>query len=140
MGKPLVVFLHSHRLDRVYQAANLVLTAASMGRRCHLFLFYGALATFLDGSWEDMDRLGLEGNDADWAQSLASGFELADGPSPYAILEMARREPGGLTVCACSTSVKRLALEPAAVSCKVDQIVGLAAMLEIAAEGQALYI
>ncbi len=141
MSKPLAIFLHSSRYDRVYQAANLLLTASGMGRPCYLFLFYEALATFLDGSWSDVRVSTGSAEDAPaWAQTLQRGFETSDSPSPYEILEMAAAQPGGLKVCACSTSTKLLGLEPRNVREKVDEIIGLATMLEVVADGEMVYI
>jgi peroxiredoxin family protein len=140
MREPLVIFLHSATYDRLFQTANLLVTASSMGQPCYLFLFYGALATFMNGSW---DRVELDppAGSLDWAKTLARSFELADTPSLYELIEMARGEAGGLTVAACSTSMNLLGLDPAAVQAKVDRIIGHAAMLEIASRSrQVLYI
>jgi peroxiredoxin family protein len=140
MASPLVIFLHSASYDRLFQAANLLVTASSMGRRCHLFLFYGALATYLDGTWDD---IGFEfpSHSLPWAKTLARSFELADTPSLYELMEMAKGEPGGLTISACSTSMMMLDLEPTSVGGKVDRVLGHAAMLEIASQtDQVLYI
>lgn len=136
----MVIFLHSATYDRLFQAANLLVTASSMGRPCYLFLFYGALATYVDGSWDDVAVDVPEGAPR-WARVLARSFELSDSPSLYELVEMARKETGGLTVCACSTSTALLGLDPAEVGRRVDQIIGHAAMLEIASTtDQVLYI
>jgi len=140
MTAPLVIFLHSTSYDRLFQAANLLLTASSMGRKCYLFLFYGALSTFVDGSWDDA-TLDPREADLDWGRTLARSFELSDAPSLYEVVDMARKEAGGLTVCACSTSMNMLGLEPADVRTRVDEIVGHATMLEIASQtSHVLYI
>ncbi len=139
--RPIGVFLHSSRYDRLFQATNLLLTASGMGRTCYLFLFYEALATFVDGSWDSVRiSSGADDDAPDWARTLQRGFELSDSPSPYEILRMARAETGGLKVYACSTSMRMLGLDPADVRDKVDDIVGLAAMLEIVADGEMVYI
>lgn len=141
MEKPLAVFLHSSRYDRIFQAANLLLTASGMGRPCYLFLFYEALATFIDGTWDDIRiSADLGANAPPWAESLQRGFDTLGSPSPYEILKMAADEPGGLKVCACSTSTKLLGLEPSDVRKKVDEIFGLNTMLEIVADGEMVYI
>ena len=134
MSDPLVVFLHSSRYDRVYQAANLVLTASSMGQKSYLFLFYDALATFVAGEWDDTESIAA-GKTAppEWAVRMQRSFDLAGSPSLYDVLEMARKETGGLTVCACTTSARMLELEPAAITQRgVDEMVGLVTMLDIA--------
>ena len=140
MSKSLVVFLHSAEYDRVFQIANLLLTASSMGRPCYLFLFYGALASFLDGGWDDVN-VAAGSTPHKWQEKLQRAFEMANTPSLYDVVQRARDESGGLTVYACSTSVRYLDVEPAAAREKVDEIVGLASMLEIAGEaGTVLYV
>jgi peroxiredoxin family protein len=141
MSKPLAVFLHSSRYDRVSQAANLLLTASGMGRPCYLFLFYEALATFLDGSWDDTESIGGHSDGAPvWARELQRGIDLSGMPAPYEVLRMAASQPGGLKVCACSTSTRLLGREPDDVREKVDEIIGMAAMLELVADGEMIYI
>ena len=142
MSSRFVIFLHSSRYDRVYQATNLLLTASSMGSQCYLFLFYEALATFMDNSWDDIESMTRgESSAGEWAKTLQRNFELSGSPSPYNILEMARKETGGLKICACSTSMKMLGLEPADVKKRVDEIIGLATMLDLSSDtNQILYI
>jgi peroxiredoxin family protein len=139
MSRPLAVFLHSTSYDRLYQAASLLLTAAGMGRPCMLFLFYGALATYVAGEWDDA-RSGDGEPDAEWTKRLTRGFELSDTPTPSQVLEMARSAEGGVDVYACSASMRLLGLEPATVRGKVREVVGLATMLEMAQDAQTLYI
>jgi peroxiredoxin family protein len=139
MKPSLAIFLHSHGHDRVYQAVSLSLAAASLGWSCHVFLFFQALATYLDGSWDTIafeeGPAGTDGDDAgskEIARRLERGFETAAGPSVYDMLEKARGEGGGVKIYACSASVKLLELDPGAVHGKVDEIVGLPTMLRIA--------
>jgi peroxiredoxin family protein len=152
MKESLVIFLHNSRYDRLYQAVNILLTASSMGWRCHLFLFLEALASYMDGTWDQVDitsddggrsRSGesLEEKRIACLQRLQKSFELSGHPSLYEMLDSARKEDGGLTVCACSASVRLLSLDPSRVKEKVDEIIGLSTMLRIAAEaGHTLYI
>lgn len=140
MAKPFVIFLHSAAYDRVFQAASLLLTASSAGQPGHLFLFYGALAGYMNGEWDDPATI-VDAGEAAWRRTLSRSFETADTPSPLEMLDMARRAEGGLTVTACSTSIRMLGLDTAAVKARVDHIAGLHAMIEIAADAQpALYI
>jgi peroxiredoxin family protein len=134
----LTIFLHSSRYDRVYQAVNLVHTACSMGWRCHLFLFYEALASFADGSWDEVNLAGKDAGANTAADELAAstlgklqrGFELSNAPSLYHTLDAARSD--GCLVCACSASVKLLGLDPRDIKERLDEIVGLPTMLQIA--------
>jgi peroxiredoxin family protein len=129
MKPSLVVFLHSHRYDRLYQAMSLLLTASSMGWPCHLFLFYGALASYIGQTWDDINIVSAE--QPAWADALQRGFEEGNFPSLYEMLGKAREQGGGVRVYACSASCKTLDLDLAAVRGKVDEVVGLPTMLKI---------
>jgi peroxiredoxin family protein len=115
-----------------------------MGRKGYLFLFYHALASYIAGEWDDaqISESSQRGaRSVSWMKNLEKAFELANTPSLYKVLEKAKHKQGGVTVCACSTSTRLLGLEPAQVLKKVDQIVGLATMLENSSPGsQILYI
>jgi len=139
MKPSLVIFLHSHGRDRVYQAASLSLAAASLGWPCHIFLFFQALATYLDGTWDTMEigneAVGVGDSSAPskaLARKLERGFEDAAFSSAYEMLQKARNEGGGVKIYACSASVRVLGLDPEAVRRQVDEIVGLPTMLRIA--------
>jgi peroxiredoxin family protein len=143
MKPTLVIFLHSHRYDRLLQAMSLLLTASSMGWPCHLFLFYGALASYMGGGW---DEVNLASGQTDgvhnleprpvWADKLQAHFEQGDNLSLYEMLKKARAESGGVGVCACSASCKSLGLDPTSVREMVDEIVGLPTMVRIAEEAK----
>jgi peroxiredoxin family protein len=139
MTPSLVVFLHSHAYDRLYQATTMLLTASAMGWRCHLFLFYHALASFDAGTWDEVNITtcsdphgAAELPVPRWLETLEHNFEASNHPSLYSMLDKARTESGGLKVCACSTAVRLLDLSPQAVRERVDEIVGLPTMMRIA--------
>jgi peroxiredoxin family protein len=141
MSNPLVIFLHSDSYDRIYQALNMIATAASAGRNCRLFMFYHALGAYMAGDWDQMRVSPSAGRSDDengqappWEHTLQQSFELANSPSLYELLERSRKGEGEVEVFACSNSVQYLGLEPADVKRRVDAIVGLATMLEIAAD------
>ena len=143
MKPSLVVFLHSDRYDRLYQANAMVLTASSMGWSCHIFLFFHALASYMAGTWDDINvssfaQSAVENPDynADLANALQDGFESANNPSLYGMLEKARAENGGVKLYACSRSCKLLDLDLSAVREKVDEIVGLPTMMQISEDSR----
>lgn len=133
------VFLHSHQYDRTYQAVNILLGASSMGKKCYLFLFYGALATYIEGVWDETGSLDRP-DSPEWQKRLKNGFDMSDTPSLHSLLDRTKDEPGGLTICACSASTRILGLEPSDVTRKVDQIVGLTTMLDLSKDAQVFYI
>ncbi len=140
MKPSLVIFLHSHSFDRLYQAASITLSASSMGWSCHLFLFYQALSSYMEDTWDEprvapgpeppnqVDTPGA----SSWLHRLENGFASANLPSLYDMLEKARSEEGGLRICACSSSVRILGLDVESVRARVDDIVGLPTMLRVA--------
>jgi peroxiredoxin family protein len=148
MPGPLVIFLHSDAYDRIYQAVNMIATAAAAGRRCYLFLFYHALGSYMAGAWDDMAVARSAGRVDEeppvaptWGRTLERSFELANLPSLYEVLERAKDEEGEVTLYACSNSMRYLDLEPDEVRRRVDGIVGLATMLEVSSDAhQILYL
>ncbi len=145
MKPSLVVFLHGHRYDRLYQASSMVLTASAMGWPCHLFLFYGALASYIARTWDEVNITASLGEAPEslltWSGRLQSGFEAGNFPSLYDMLEKAAAESGGLKILACSTSCTLLGLDVAEVRAEVDEVVGLPTMMQIAGEARhVLYI
>ena len=154
MDSSLVIFLHSHRYDRLYQAASMVLAASAMGWPCHLFLFHGALASYIEGTWDEPNIRSSLGEVPeststspgpttfpDWAKRLERGFEAGNFRSLYWLLEKAAGESGGLKILACSASCRLLELDMKEVREKVDEIVGLPTMIQITAGAKhSLYI
>jgi peroxiredoxin family protein len=139
MPAPIIVFLHDARYDRVYQAVSLVAAASHMGRPAYLCLFYDALASLVGGTWDDVATLRADDGDPPWRVALALGFAHHEGPLPTEILAAARAE--GCKVFACTTSVRMMDLDPVDVAPKVDAMLELADMLELAGEGAlTLYI
>jgi peroxiredoxin family protein len=131
VSRPLVIFLHGAAYDRVYQAVNMIATASSLGRECRLFLFYHALGSFMAGEWDAPPAASGAAGLPAWEATLERNLELSNTPSLYDMLDRARREPGRVTVFACSNSVQLLGLEPAVVKRRVDEIIGLATMLDL---------
>jgi peroxiredoxin family protein len=144
MSAPFTIFLHSCGYDRIYQAVNMLLAASSMGRPCHLFLFYQALAAYAADEWDKTIVSGGENTGeggTPWDEEVTGAFELSNTPSLYGILETARNESGGVSVYACSASIQLLGLDPSEIKTKVDGIVGLATMLELSShDGLVLYV
>jgi peroxiredoxin family protein len=136
MKSSLAVFLHDHRYDRLHQASSILLTASSLGWPSHVFLFYGALASYMKGTWDEINLVEAASDDPRdaWMPDLERGFEQANLPSLYDMIDKAAGEEGGLKVYACSASCKILGLDIKSVRDKVDEIVGLPTMLKIAAE------
>ncbi len=96
----------------------------------------------MHGTWDDVNMADRSAANAPaWLADLEKKLELTNLPSTYDMLAKARAEAGGVTVFACSTSCKVLGLDRARVREKVDEIVGLPTMLQIAGDARhAIYI
>jgi peroxiredoxin family protein len=124
MTGPLVILLHRGTWADRYQAVTLGVTAAALGDRVVLALFFEPL------------RLWAEGRFDEGAPATATAARVAP---LRATLDEARRELG-LEVVACDTAVRLAALDPDAVRGSLDRIVSLPEIWKIAREGTQLVI
>ena len=120
----LVVLLHRGAWPDRYQAATLAVTAAALGERVTVALFFDAL------------RLWVEGRFDEGAPPEAAAARIAPLRET---LDEARRELG-LEVVACDTAVRLAGLEPDAIRGSVDRIVTLPALWKAAREGRQVSI
>ncbi len=121
---PLVVLLHRATWPDRYQAVTLAVTAAALGERVVVALFFDAL------------RLWAEGRFDDGAPAEAAAARVA----PLAeTLEEARRELG-VEVVACDTAVRLAGLDPAALGGAVDRIATLPQLTQLAREGRQVVV
>ncbi len=120
----LVVLLHRAGWPDRYQAVTLAVTAAALGERVVVALFFDAL------------RLWVEGRFDDGAPPEAAAARVA--PLRESLQE-ARRELE-LEVVACDTAVRLAGLEPDAIRGEVDRIVTLPALWKAARDGRQVSI
>lgn len=120
----LVVLLHRGSWADRYQAATLAVTAAALGERVTLALFFEPLRLWAEGRFD-------EGAPAEAA--LARVAPLAP------MLEEARRELG-VEVVACDTAVRLAGLDPERVRGGLDAIVTLPQLWKAAREGRQIVI
>lgn len=126
--KKFVIFAHSGTYDKLYQIITLAITAASMGRETYIFLFFWALKRFANEEF-DPARLaiecGVEGEKL---------FKRMETINPISLKELLCdvRAMGNLKVYACTGAVKLMELDESVVRTKVDDILGLTTLLEMA--------
>ena len=126
--KKFVIFAHSGTYDKLYQIVTLAITAASMGKETYIFLFFWALRRFVNEEFE-ATRLSVEFGEE--GERLAKRMQEIN---PISLEEILRdvRNLGNLKVYACTGAVKLMELEESVVRSRVDDILGLTTMLEIA--------
>ncbi|MEP9411018.1 MAG: DsrE/DsrF/DrsH-like family protein [Candidatus Brocadia sp.] len=126
--KRFVIFAHSGTYDKLYQIITLAITAASMGRETYIFLFFWALKKFVD---EEFDVAKLSAEYGEEGRMLSKRMQEIN---PISLRELLRdvRSMGNLKVYACTGAVKLMELEESIVRSRVDDILGLTTLLEIA--------
>ncbi|MDR4509999.1 MAG: DsrE/DsrF/DrsH-like family protein [Candidatus Brocadiaceae bacterium] len=126
--KKFVIFAHSGTYDKLYQIITLAITAASSGRETHIFLFFWALKKFVNEEF-DVTRLSFEFGEE--GECLAKHMQKLNPVSLKEIFQEVRGL-GNLKVYACTAAVKLMGLDETVVKSKVDDILGLTTLLEIA--------
>ncbi len=126
--KKFILFLHSGAYDKLYQAVMLAITAASMGNKVYIFLFFWALRKFVNGKLDDIEfPAGIQDADRRLLEAIPQG-------SPNMLKELLDEvgKMGNLEVYACSGAVKLMELDEELVKSKVNDIIGLPTMLKMA--------
>lgn len=126
--KKFVIFAHGGTYDKLYQIITLAITAASMGRETYIFLFFWALKRFVN---EEFDVTRLSAEYGEEGERLSKRMQEIN---PISLKELLRdvRAMGNLKVYACTGAVKLMELEESVVRSRVDDILGLTTLLEIA--------
>lgn len=124
MSGALVLFVHRGAWEDRYQAATLAVTAAALGERVLVVLFFEPLRLWVDGRFDE------------GAPPEATSARVA---SLRETLEEARRELG-LEVVACDTAVRLVGLDPAALGGVLDRVTTLPQLWQTAKDGRALIV
>ncbi len=120
----LVVLLHRNGWPDRYQAVTLAVTAAALGERVTVALFFDALRAWVEGRFD-------EGAPPEAARARVAPLAAS--------LQEARRELG-VEVVACETAVRLAGLEPEAIRGAVDRIVTLPALWKLARDGRQISV
>ncbi|HHT9109887.1 MAG TPA: DsrE/DsrF/DrsH-like family protein [Candidatus Brocadiaceae bacterium] len=126
--KKFIIFAHSGTYDKLYQTITLAITAASMGKETYIFLFFWALKKFVN---EEFDLTKLSTEFGEEGSQLSKRMRELNPISLKEILGEVRKM-GNLKIYACTAAVKLMGLEEKTVKSKVDDIIGLTTILDIA--------
>lgn len=124
MTGPLVLFVQRGTWADRYQAVTLAITAAALGDRVVVALFFDALRLWVQGRFD-------EGAPPEAAEARVAG--LAE------MLSEARRELE-LEVVACDTAARLAGLDPEAVRTSLDRIASLPSLWKEAREGRLVVV
>ncbi len=110
----LFILAHAATWDGRFQVSSLAASAAATEQRVEIALFFAALASWVEGRWDDLDP----------APPLTRAKLIAaQAPSLEAMLAPGR-EAGTIRLYACSASVRYLGLDAARVQAQTDAILG----------------
>lgn len=126
--KKFILFLHSGTYEKLYQAVMLATTAASMGSKVYVFLFFWALKKFVTDKIDVIEfPAGIQDEDRRLLEAVPQG-------QPNMLKELLSEvsNMGNLEIYACSGAVKLMELDEELVKSKVDDIIGLPTMLRMA--------
>ncbi len=119
------IILHSGSYDKVTNALSLAVVALTMEMEVYILLTYEALRRFVKGQFEDTDL-----TDAEIFRRIHDGIKAEKLHTIEYKLAAAREL--GLKLYACSTAMATLGLKKEDLVDEVDDIMGLAAFLELA--------
>jgi peroxiredoxin family protein len=122
VSEPVVVFLHRGSWADRYQAVTLALTAAALGDRVTIALFFEPLRLWAEGRFD-------EGAPPQAAEAKVGGLSE--------VLDEGRRELG-VRVVACDTALRLASVTPQAA--RLDGVMSLPALWRLAHDGRAVVV
>lgn len=111
---PLLILAHGGSWNMRFQISSLAASAAAVGERVDIALFFGALDAWTRGKWDELDP-----------QPPVSAERLESlGMPPLSEMLAAGREDRLIRLYACSASARMLGLDTAQVQASVDALLG----------------
>jgi len=124
-----VIFAHNATYDKLHQVATLGMTASAMGKDVIVVLLFWTIKKLAEGQVDQID-FPLE-----YAASAEQVARLLQEKKVPKISEMFRdaKHVGAFRLIACSAGLEYMGVESAAVESKVDEVMGLPAILSLTA-------
>jgi len=124
-----VIFAHNATYDKLHQVATLGMTASAMGKDVIVVLLFWTIKKLAEGQ---VDQIDFPPEYAGSAEQVARLLQEKKVPK---ISEMFRdaKHVGAFRLIACSAGLEYMGVESAAVESKVDEVMGLPAILSLTA-------
>lgn len=133
----LSVVVFSGTSDKLQAVATIAAAAAAMGTDTHLFLtFWGLNAFRKDVEADEPPMAEHAGHEA----QLLAKFLANNQPGAWCELLRSAREVGSLRVHACAATMDMAGLSKDDLDPMVEDVIGAATFLEIAKDGQILFV
>jgi peroxiredoxin family protein len=119
-----LILAHGGTWDMRFQVSSLAASAASVGERVEIALFFAALEAWANGAWDRLDP----------APPLRAERLEALAMPPLTEMLATGRADGSIRLYACSASLRLLGLDAARVQEAVDAILGWQSFARMTAE------
>lgn len=127
-----VLFAHNATYDKLHQVATLGLTAAAMGKDVIVILLFWTIKKLAEGKFDQIDF------PPEYAGSTAEVARLLKEKKVPKISEMFEEAKlvGKVRIIACSAGLEYMGVDGEVVAKKVDEVLGLPAILALTADAE----
>ena len=127
-----VIFAHNATYDKLHQVATLGMTAAAMGKDVVVVLLFWTIKKLAEGKIDEVDF------PPEYAASAAEVARLLKEKKVPKISEMFQdaKHVGRFRLIACSAGLEYMGVDGGAVEKKVDEVLGLPAILSLTADAE----
>ena len=129
-GKRLAIVVESGTVDKLYCAFILASTAVAMDMEAHLYFTFFGLQMLVKGA---MEKAGLPATYKHLEGKMRENLERMKYPTPYEMLKRLKQS-NLFKMYACSPSMEMFGIKREDLIPEVEEIVGAATFLEIAAK------
>lgn len=127
-----VLFAHNATYDKLHQVATLGLTAAAMGKDVIVILLFWTIKKLAEGKFDQID---FPPEYAGSTEEVARLLKEKKVPKISEMFEEAKLV-GRVRIIACSAGLEYMGVDGEVVAKKVDEVMGLPAILSLTADAE----
>ena len=127
-----IIYAHNATYDKLHQVATIGLTASAMGKDVAVVLLFWTIKKLAEGKLDDVDFPPEYQRYHDEVARLLAERKV---PRISEMFEEARKV-GKFRLIACSAGLEYMGVDADAVATQVDEVMGLPAILALAAEAE----
>jgi peroxiredoxin family protein len=127
-----VIFAHNATYDKLHQVATIGMTAAAMGKDVIVVLLFWTIKKLAEGK---IDQLDFPPEYAGSAEEVARLLKDKNVPKISEMFQDAKHV-GKFRLIACSAGLEYMGVESQAVETRVDEVMGLPAILKLTEEAE----
>ncbi len=127
-----VIFAHNATYDKLHQVATIGMTAAAMGKDVIVVLLFWTIKKLAEGK---IDQIDFPPEYAGSAEEVARLLKDKNVPKISEMFQDAKHV-GKFRLIACSAGLEYMGVESQAVETRVDEVMGLPAILKLTEEAE----